>query len=139
MSIPEAPKDKRTKAYKEWKAKYGSAPKGLGDTIEKITTATGIKKAVKFLAGEDCGCNERKEILNKKFRYNKPECFTEDEYNFVGHIVDSGINTLSVEQNRRMVQIYNRVFNDNRKPSGCSSCFLNSVFKPLKTLYATYK
>ena len=139
MSIPEAPKDKRTKAYKEWKAKYDSAPKGLGDTIEKITTATGIKKAVKFLAGEDCGCNERKEILNKKFRYNKPECLTEDEYNFVGHIVDSGINTLSVEQNRRMVQIYNRVFNDNRKPSGCSSCFLNSVFKPLKTLYATYK
>ncbi len=139
MSIPEAPKDKRTKAYKEWKAKYDSAPKGLGDTIEKITTATGIKKAVKFLAGEDCGCNERKEVLNKKFRYNKPECFTEDEYNFVGHIVDSGINTLSVEQNRRMVQIYNRVFNDNRKPSGCSSCFLNSVFKPLKTLYATYK
>jgi hypothetical protein len=139
MSIPEAPKDKRTKAYKEWKAKYDSAPKGLGDTIEKITTATGIKKAVKFLAGEDCGCDERKEILNKKFRYNKPECFTEDEYNFVGHIVDSGINTLSVEQNRRMVQIYNRVFNDNRKPSGCSSCFLNSVFKPLKTLYATYK
>ena len=139
MSIPEAPKDKRTKAYKEWKAKYDSAPKGLGDTIEKITTATGIKKAVKFLAVEDCGCNERKEILNKKFRYNKPECFTEDEYNFVGHIVDSGINTLSVEQNRRMVQIYNRVFNDNRKPSGCSSCFLNSVFKPLKTLYATYK
>lgn len=139
MSIPEAPKDKRTKAYKEWKAKYDSAPKGLGDTIEKITTATGIKKAVKFLAGEDCGCDERKEVLNKKFRYNKPECFTEDEYNFVGHIVDSGINTLSVEQNRRMVQIYNRVFNDNRKPSGCSSCFLNSVFKPLKTLYATYK
>ena len=139
MNTPQAPKDKRTKAYKEWKAKYDSAPKGLGDTIEKITTATGIKKAVKFLAGEDCGCDERKEVLNKKFRYNKPECFTEDEYNFVGHIVDSGINTLSVEQNRRMVQIYNRVFNDNRKPSGCSSCFLNSVFKPLKTLYATYK
>jgi hypothetical protein len=139
MSIPEAPKDKRTKAYKEWKAKYNSAPKGLGDTVEKITTATGIKKIVKFIAGEDCGCDERKEVLNKKFRYKRPECFTEDEYNFVGNIVDSGINTLSIDQNRRMVQIYNRVFNDNRKPSGCSSCFLNSVFKPLKTLYATYK
>lgn len=49
MSTPKAPKDKRTKAYKEWKAKYDSAPKGLGDTIEKITTATGIKKAVNFL------------------------------------------------------------------------------------------
>ena len=41
--------------------------KGLGDTIEKITKATGIDKLVKFIAGEDCGCDERQEILNKKF------------------------------------------------------------------------
>lgn len=139
MKTPEAPKDKRTKAYKEWKAKYDSAPKGLGDTVEKITTATGIKKVVKFLAGEDCGCDERQEILNKKFRYKKPKCFTEEEYNFVADIIEKGVNTLSVEQNRTMVKIYNRVFSDNRKPSGCSSCFLNSVFKPLKVLYGTYK
>lgn len=139
MNIPQAPKDKRTKAYKEWKAKYDSAPKGLGDTVEKITTATGIKKAVKFLAGEDCGCDQRKEVLNEKFKYKKPECFTEEEYNFVSDIIERGVNTLSIEQNKTMVRIYNRVFNDNRKPSGCSSCFLNSVFKPLKTLYATYK
>ena len=45
------PKDKRTKAYKQWKAKYDKSSKGLGDTVEKITTATGIKRAVKFLAG----------------------------------------------------------------------------------------
>jgi hypothetical protein len=31
--------------------------KGLGDTIAKITEATGIDKAVKFIAGEDCGCD----------------------------------------------------------------------------------
>ena len=30
--------------------------KGLGDTIEKVTKATGIKKLVEFVAGEDCGC-----------------------------------------------------------------------------------
>ena len=35
--------------------------KGLGDTIAKITEATGIDKLVKFVAGEDCGCDERKE------------------------------------------------------------------------------
>lgn len=47
--------------------------KGLGDTIEKITTATGIKKVVKAVAnatGKDCGCAKRKELLNKKFPYN---------------------------------------------------------------------
>jgi len=40
---------------------------GLGDTIEKITTATGIKKVVEKVAeatGKECGCNKRKEILN---------------------------------------------------------------------------
>ena len=42
--------------------------KGLGDTIEKFTTKTGIKKAVKVISDavgvEDCGCNSRKEKLN---------------------------------------------------------------------------
>ena len=40
---------------------------GLGDTIEKITTATGIKKVVKKISektGKDCGCNGKKEKLN---------------------------------------------------------------------------
>jgi hypothetical protein len=41
--------------------------KGLGDTIEKVTTATGIKKVVKKISektGKDCGCNERKNSMN---------------------------------------------------------------------------
>ena len=45
--------------------------KGLGDTIEKITTATGIKKFVHKVAGNNCGCNKRKENLNNKFPYKK--------------------------------------------------------------------
>lgn len=38
--------------------------KGLGDTIEKITTATGIKQVVEKVVGKECGCKKRKEILN---------------------------------------------------------------------------
>jgi len=41
--------------------------KGLGDTIEKITTSTGIKNVVEKVSkatGKECGCNKRKEILN---------------------------------------------------------------------------
>lgn len=46
--------------------------KGLGDSIEKFTTATGIKYAVDKITGnKDCGCNKRKEILNQKFPYKK--------------------------------------------------------------------
>lgn len=39
----------------------------LGDTIEKITTATGLKILVNGVyktIGSDCGCTERKEALN---------------------------------------------------------------------------
>ena len=48
--------------------------KGLGDTVEKITQITGIKKAVETVSkatGKDCGCNKRKEKLNKMFPYKK--------------------------------------------------------------------
>jgi|TARA_Y100000992_G_C21094897_1_gene409767 hypothetical protein len=47
--------------------------KGLGDSIEKFTKATGIKKVVEKVAkaaGKDCGCNKRKETLNRLFPYN---------------------------------------------------------------------
>jgi hypothetical protein len=40
---------------------------GLGDTIEKITKATGIKAAVDTIAkatGKDCGCAAKKAKLN---------------------------------------------------------------------------
>ena len=46
--------------------------KGLGDTIEKITTVTGIKKVVDTVAkatGKDCGCKARKKALNRVFPY----------------------------------------------------------------------
>ena len=46
--------------------------RGLGDTIEKFTKATGIKKVVDKITGEkDCGCNKRKEKLNEIFPYKK--------------------------------------------------------------------
>ena len=47
--------------------------KGLGDSIEKITKATGIKKVVNKISkvtGKDCGCGKRKETLNRLFPYN---------------------------------------------------------------------
>ena len=47
--------------------------KGLGDTIEKITTATGIKtvvEAISKVTGTPCGCSKRKEVLNKAVPYN---------------------------------------------------------------------
>ena len=46
--------------------------RGLGDSIERITKATGVKHLVDSLAeifGKDCKCKDRKEKLNKLFPY----------------------------------------------------------------------
>ena len=47
--------------------------RGLGDTVEKITKATGIKQVVDKISratDKDCGCGKRKDTLNKFFPYN---------------------------------------------------------------------
>ena len=48
--------------------------RGLGDTIEKFTKATGIKKVVDTVAkatGKDCGCGQRRDTLNRVFPYQQ--------------------------------------------------------------------
>jgi len=43
--------------------------RGLGDTIERFTTATGIKRIAEMIPG-GCGCDDRKDWFNKNFPYN---------------------------------------------------------------------
>jgi len=130
------PKDKRTKAFKEWAKNHAQASEGLGSTVEKITTATGIKKAVKWLAGEDCGCDQRKEKLNKMFRYKKPECLNEDEFELIKMAVDTKKNTFTSQEQEQYKQIYERVFKVGVECTPCS--FRSTVWKDLISLYNQY-
>lgn len=47
--------------------------RGLGDTVEKFTNATGIAKVVKNITAavgkKDCGCGARRNTLNRIFPY----------------------------------------------------------------------
>ena len=132
------PKDKRTKAYKEWKENFDKQSKGLGDTIAKITKATGIDKAVKFIAGEDCGCENRQKELNRAFRYSTPKCLTEKEYNYlIDFFKVTGYKVTPLVQ-KELLNIYNRVFNKNKEISSCSSC-INNLLNEFKTLLKTYE
>ena len=49
--------------------------RGLGDSIEKFTQTTGIKTlaqaGARLIGKKDCGCDKRKEALNKAFPYKK--------------------------------------------------------------------
>lgn len=117
--------------------------KGLGDTIAKITEATGIKKVVKFIAGDDCGCDERQEALNKLFPYkDNPECLTEAEYNYLTEYFkrypDQNRGTRPADMLRELYKINNRVFRQNKKPSNCASC-VRTVLNQLKSVYGAYK
>ena len=125
--IPPKPKDKRTKAYKEWVKKYESQSEGLGDTVAKITKATGIDKAVKFVAGEDCGCEERKKKLNDVFSYRKPNCLKEDDYNYLVAFFEAVPSIVTYEEQLRLTQIYNHVFNANKDLTSCASCVRATV------------
>jgi len=128
--------DKRSKEYKAWKAKHEKASKGLGDTVEKITTATGIKKAVKFIAGEDCGCDQRKEKLNKVFRYSKPECLTEAEFDLIRIAIETRKNKFTPEEQNQYVAIFERIFNTKVSCTPCS--FAKTVWADLVKVYNQY-
>ena len=43
--------------------------KGLGDTIERFTKVTGIKKLSEMIPS-GCNCDHRKDWFNKNFPYN---------------------------------------------------------------------
>ena len=88
-------------------------------------------------AGEDCGCTERKDTLNKVFPYKKIECLTEDEYNYLVSQMEKNSNVVTQTVQLRMLKIYNRVFNEKKAPTSCGSCF-KSTYNALKALIDEY-
>jgi len=108
--------------------------KGLGDSIEKALKATGIDKVAKKVLGEDCGCSDRKEKLNKMFPYNKVRQFTEDEQKIYEEVIDRTKGTITGKDQAILVKLYNKVFNANKKPSSCTSCVQQTLAK-LKKVY----
>jgi hypothetical protein len=114
---------------------------GLGDTIEQITTATGIKKAVHWFSeqtGIDCGCDARKEKLNKMFRYRKTDCMTQGEYEFFAEFRKRRTNSLAFADQEVLLKMYNRIFNTNEPHSSCGSCWKERI-NHLDAVFSTYE
>jgi len=100
--------------------------KGLGDTIERITEATGI----------DCGCGERKDLLNKLFPYKQPECLTDEDNEWLKIFFETNNNQLTPKQQNKVIEIYKNVFNQTIQPSNCGSCWRDKI-NELKRVYDT--
>lgn len=112
--------------------------KGLGDTVEKVFKATGVDKVAKWVLGEDCGCNERKEFLNKLFPYTKPECLTEEEFEYLHWYFTDRPSTITADQQKRLVAIYNRVLHQKAKTTRCTPCFMSNIHTKLYKIYKEY-
>lgn len=114
--------------------------KGLGDSIEKVTKAVGIKQATDWIfdkLGKDCGCDKRKERLNKLFPY-KTDCLEKQEYNLLKDFFSQSKNIVNIEEQKMLLTIHNRVFNTNKKVSTCSSC-VRGLYDTMQKLYNEYE
>ena len=111
---------------------------GLGDVVEKITEKTGIKKVVKAVAGDDCGCSERKAALNKLFKF-KVECLDKYEYEILDEFYSKNPQVIKPSEWRRLAVIGRRIFNQTiSNDMGCGGC-VRELVKKLQRVYETYE
>jgi hypothetical protein len=98
--------------------------KGVGDTLEKVFEATGVKKLVEiFVDGKDCGCEQRKEKLNELLPYRfKARCLTEEEYNEYKDYREVRTLKMSYEQLLYICKLYASVFGRQVWIPECPEC-----------------
>lgn len=107
---------------------------GLGDVVESITRATGIKAVVDAVV-DDCGCKARATALNKLFPNKKLRDLMNDQYYFLKSFFEpSQPGSVNRATQVKLVEIYNHVFSSKREVSSCGTCVANMV-KQLKKVY----
>jgi hypothetical protein len=109
--------------------------------IQKITKASGIEKLVKFVAGEDCGCDARKDKLNKLFPRVTPLCLTEKEYEWLTDYKARATDDLNGLDANQLAHIWTRIFQNARlyKPCSCSPHAWRTLIDEVMVVYETYE
>jgi len=102
------------------------APEGLGDTLEDITKALGIKKAMDWFVkktGQDCGCDKRKAYLNARFNYHVKTglCMNKEQFERWADFRKSAKSTLSAAECTMIVDMHADLF-DHKRHVPCTSC-----------------
>lgn len=124
MESKKPKRKRRTKAEMEAvRAKEAEAQKkGLGDAVEAVTKATGIKAFIEYLnGGKPCeGCEKRKAWLNKVGK-RRPETMTLDEFKFIESVKDK--NRLDASEQIKLYKIHARIYRTPYQvPGNCGSC-----------------
>lgn len=114
--------------------------KGLGDTIENITSATGVDKVAKAILGDDCGCDKRKEKLNKllPYRLKVVNCPSEEQIKWYKEFQEKRTLMLSNEQRKQICLYYSEIFNvPYFEP--CVNCSPKPYIKMIEELDKVFK
>ena len=106
--------------------------KGLGDTIEKVAKATGIDKIVEAVAGDDCGCQGRKDKLNKIFPYYRT--FNAEDLKMYEDKIMPIESEIGGTEQRLAIDLYQRVTGRRQTFSRCPSCVIK-MLNELKTIH----
>jgi hypothetical protein len=107
------------------KKSSSSKPIGVGDVVDKVTEATGVKQLVKAVVGDDCGCEERKRSLNRMFGFYNPMTKEEkEEYVKDLQPLRAGM-VMTRDIQVKITTMYSRVFGKRVKPSRCGKCYEN--------------
>jgi hypothetical protein len=122
-------------------------PKGLGDVIENITEATGIKAIVEAFTpeGKDCGCDKRKEKLNKLFPIKtKANCFTKEQHDTWKLFKEVRTIRITHEQILMICELYSNIFNLPYWKPSCFACSgtartIGTMIDKLDVVYNTYE
>ena len=143
--------DKRSKEYRELKEALNNQSdanvsddvvNGLGDVLEDIAKVTGIKAIVKAIAGEDCGCDERRERLNNLLPRGRKQvrCMTDDEYRDYGSFMNTRKEgRLDSNEVKYLMALYTKIYNRKWRKVRCTQCALKSrVKEAMSDLDRTY-
>ena len=100
----------------------------------------GITKAVKWIAGEDCGCKERQAVLNEIWPHRRPRCLTEGEYNDWTAFRESESTEIAQEDQDLIVKVWNGVFQTRKlhRPGKCCAEPWQKMINEINSVYETY-
>ena len=114
---------------------------GKGDIIEQFTEDTGIKAAVKFIAGEDCGCDKRRELLNSKSKLKVQRCPTETQIQTLHDFFSNweGLESPAAPIMKELQKIRSHVYSVRfSMPCTCSPQTIIGHMKQLRLIYNEY-
>jgi hypothetical protein len=117
--------------------------KGLGDAVHAVTSALGIDKVVKKTfdaAGLDCGCDERRKRWNELVPFTRQpyDCLTENEYKELTVIFTERGDVITMEMQKRLRKISDRIYRERTEMSSCGSC-IRELHKKMKAIWENYK